>query len=106
MTRLKRTVNALTCPIAVVTWAMTPIVGHGGEGGRRELDQDDADAVGVLDPALGQTSGLGGLRARMAGSAQVIGHVTARPRVDASMNSRNMPTSCNFRERMTGIEPA
>jgi hypothetical protein len=67
--RLKPTVNARTRRIAVVTWAMTPIVGHGGGGNRREPDRDDADAVGFLDPDLGQTPGLGGLRARMAGYA-------------------------------------
>jgi hypothetical protein len=39
--------------------AVTPVAGRGGEDDRRNLDQDDLDAIGVLDPHLDQAPRLG-----------------------------------------------
>jgi hypothetical protein len=46
--------DILICRIAVVAAAVKPTVGA-REGGQRELDQDHPDAVGILDPHLGQS---------------------------------------------------
>jgi hypothetical protein len=51
--------SAHSCRIEFVILAVTPIAGRGAEGDRRQLDQDDLDAIGVLDPRFGQASGLG-----------------------------------------------
>ena len=41
-----------------VILAVTPIAGHGGGVIGGNLDQDDLDAIGVLDPPFGQAPGL------------------------------------------------
>jgi hypothetical protein len=54
--------------------AVTPIAGHGERVADRDFDENDPDAIGVLDPHLHQTPGLcsraparSGLRPRQAG---------------------------------------
>jgi hypothetical protein len=50
--------NAVLCGRRLAVPAITPIAGHGGEGNRQDLGQDDPEAVGVLDPHFGQPPGL------------------------------------------------
>jgi hypothetical protein len=50
--------NALLCGLRVAVTAVTPAAGRGERVIGRNLDQDDPDAVGVLDPHLDQTPGL------------------------------------------------
>jgi hypothetical protein len=50
--------NALLCGIRFVVPTVRPIAGRGAGVTGRDLDQDDPDAVGVLDLHLGQAPGL------------------------------------------------
>jgi hypothetical protein len=48
--------NIRFCRRQGVILAVTPIAGHGGGVTGGNLDQDDLDAIGILDPHLDQST--------------------------------------------------